>query len=326
MRIAVIGAGLSGLVAARSLQQDHDVTVFEKSRGVGGRMATRYQDGFEFDHGAQFFTARSAEFQDFLQPLLQRGVFASWRARFAELDRGAITATRAWGADYPHFVGVPGMNAVGKFLDEGLSVCRNTRVAQLESYKKGWQLRDDGGSDLGRFDWVILALPAAQTRALAPADSNLRDVCDSAAMKSCFAVMLGFEEPLQLPWDAALVRDADISWVSVNSSKPGRPDAFTLVVHSTNAYADAHIDNDIEAVKSHLLAEIFEIVGGKSGSAVFQQLQRWRYANADRRDGPGFFIDEDLRLAACGDWFIRGRVEAAFSSAFSLTQLLRARL
>ena len=326
MRIAVIGAGLSGLVAARSLQQDHDVSVFEKSRGVGGRMATRYQGGFEFDHGAQFFTARSAEFQDFLQPLLQRGVFASWRARFAELDRGAITATRAWGADYPHFVGVPGMNAVGKFLGEGLSVCRNTRVTQLESYKKGWQLRDDGGSDLGRFDWVILALPAAQTRALAPADSNLRDVCDSAPMKSCFAVMLGFEEPLQLPWDAALVRGADISWVSVNSSKPGRPDAFTLVVHSTNAYADAHIDNDIEAVKSHLLAEIAEIVGEKNGSAVFQQLQRWRYANADRRDGPGFFIDEDLRLAACGDWFIRGRVEAAFSSAFSLTQLLRARL
>ena len=325
-RIAVIGAGLSGLVAARSLQQDHDVTVFEKSRGVGGRMATRYQGGFDFDHGTQFFTARSAEFQEFLQPLLDRGVIASWRARFAELDRGAITSTRNWDVDYSHFVGVPGMNAVGKFLGEGLSVCRNTRVVQLEPGKSGWRLQDEAGTDLGRFDWVILAIPATQTRALAPADSNLREVCDSATMKACFAVMLGFEKPLQLPWDAALVRGADISWVSVNSSKPERPDGFTLVVHSTNAYADAHIDNDIDAVKFHLLTEITEIIGAKSGSAVFQQLQRWRYANADLRDGAGFFIDEDLRLAACGDWFIRGRVEAAFTSAFSLTRQLRTRL
>lgn len=326
MRIAVIGAGLSGLVTARSLHQDHDVTVFEKSRGVGGRMATRYQGGFEFDHGAQFFTARSPEFQEFLQPLLDRGVIASWRARFAELDRCSITSTRDWAADYPHFVGVPGMNAVGKFLDAGVCVRRNTRVVQLEPYKKGWQLRDDVGSDLGRFDWVILAMPASQTRSFAPDGSDLDQICDSVTMKACFAVMLGFEKPLQLPWDAALVRGADISWVSVNSSKPGRPDGFTLVVHSTNAYADAHVDDDIEAVKSHLLAEIAEIVGAKSGSAAFQQLQRWRYANADRQRGPDFFVDSDMRLAACGDWFSRGRVEAAFTSGFSLTQSLRKQL
>ena len=68
-RVAVIGAGLSGL-AARELSESSEVTVFEKSRGYGGRMATRYGGDFEFDHGAQFFTARSAEFQEFLEPLI----------------------------------------------------------------------------------------------------------------------------------------------------------------------------------------------------------------------------------------------------------------
>ncbi len=323
MRIAVIGAGLSGLVAGLSLQQDHDVTVFEKSRGMGGRMATRYQGGFEFDHGAQFFTARSRDFQDFLQPLLQSGVVESWRARFAELNRDEIASRRDWDAQNPHFVGVPGMNAVGKFLGAGLTVRRDTRIDQLEPGNSGWRLQDDEGSEFGQFDWVILAMPPTQARALAPADSGLAGVCGSVTMKACFAVMLGFEKPLRLAWDAALVRGADISWVSVNSSKPGRPDGFALVVHSTNAYADAHIDSDLESVKSHLLAEITEVVGAKTGSAVVQQLQRWRYANADRRDGSDFFIDEDLRLAACGDWFSRGRVEAAFASAFALTRSLR---
>ena len=326
MRVAVIGAGLSGLVAARSLQPDHDVTVFEKSRGPGGRMATRYEDGFEFDHGTQFFTARSPDFREFLEPLLQRGVVRSWNARFAELDRGKITSRRDWDAANPHFVGVPGMNAVGKFLGAGLAVHRNTRITRLQPCRGGWQLRSDDDTNLGRFDWVILALPAEQTRALAPEDSRLREVCESVTMKACFAVMLGFEEPLQLPWDAALVRGADISWASVNSSKPGRADDFTLVVHSTNAYADAHVDDEIEAVQSHLLAETSGIVGAGIGSADVRRLQRWRYANVDRQDGRDCFVDEKLRLGACGDWFIRGRVEAAFTSGFSLARLLKAQL
>lgn len=89
--------------------------------------------------------------------------------------------------------------------------------------------------------------------------------------------MLGFSAPLDLPWQAAVVRNADISWMSVNSSKPGRADAFTMLVHSTNAWADAH-------------------------------------------------IDDGANLAACGDWFLRGRVEAAFKSAQALAGKLRNRL
>ena len=54
MRIAVIGAGLSGLAAARRvIAQGHDAVVFEKSRGLGGRLATRRtDDGMPLDHGA----------------------------------------------------------------------------------------------------------------------------------------------------------------------------------------------------------------------------------------------------------------------------------
>jgi predicted NAD/FAD-dependent oxidoreductase len=72
-RIAIIGAGLSGLVLARRLGDIAQVTIFEKFRSVGGRMATRYAHDYEFDHGAQFFTARTLEFREFLQPLVDDG-------------------------------------------------------------------------------------------------------------------------------------------------------------------------------------------------------------------------------------------------------------
>ena len=96
-RIAIIGAGLSGLVLARRLDEVAEVTIFEKSRGVGGRMATRYADDYEFDHGAQFFTARTPAFREFLQPLIRDQVVANWAPKFEELDRHGMR-TGATGA------------------------------------------------------------------------------------------------------------------------------------------------------------------------------------------------------------------------------------
>ena len=322
-RVAVIGAGLSGLVAARELRECSEVTVFEKSRGYGGRMATRYGGGFEFDHGAQYFTARSAEFQKFLEPLIAQGAVARWRVRFAELDRDTVIATRDWDDDCPHYVGAPRMNAIGRYLADGLTVRQNTTVAQLDREADGWSLADSDGNALGRFDWVVCALPAAQTAALVPADSRLRQLAGEVHMRACYALMLGFDRPLRLPWQAALVSGADISWISVNSSKPQRADRFTLVVHSTNAYADANLDTHLPAVQDHLLREVSEVAGVDCGQASFCQLQRWRYANVDKQSGPACLVDEEMQLAGCGDWFRHGRVEAAFSSGMDVAGKLR---
>ena len=92
-RIAIIGAGLSGLVLARRLASRADVRVFEKSRGPGGRAATRRVGDYSFDHGTQFFTARTRPFRAFLEPLRAAGVVADWPARFAELDDGPVDIT-----------------------------------------------------------------------------------------------------------------------------------------------------------------------------------------------------------------------------------------
>ena len=322
-RVAVIGAGLSGLVAARELCESNDVTVFEKSRGYGGRMATRYAAGFEFDHGAQFFTARSVEFQQFLEPLVAHGVVDCWRPTVADLYRHTVTATADWDDAIPHYVGAPRMNAIGRYLADGLTIRQNTAVAQLDRIADGWSLADSEGNALGSFDWIVCAVPAAQTAALVPADSQLNDMARTVQMRACYALMLGFEQPLALPWQVALVQGADISWISVNSSKPQRADRFTLVVHSTNAYADANLDTDLTAVQDHLLGETSEVAAINCDQASFSQLQRWRYANVDKKAGPACLVDAEMQLAGCGDWFRYGRVEAAFLSGLEVAEKLR---
>lgn len=311
-RIAIIGAGLSGLSLASRLQTQAEVLIFEKSRGPGGRMATRYADPYRFDHGTQFFTAKSDEFQRAVAALEQTGAVAAWNARFAECQRGTITAQRQWDHDYPHYVGTPGMNAVGKQLAQGLDICYD-KVTSITRSGDCWEVNTD--SSTAQFDWVVVTTPPAQALQLMPPDFRSRAQLETKQMRACYALMLGFTQPLAMPWDAALVRDADISWVSVNSSKPGRADAFTLVAHATNAWADAHLDDDPDTVIEHLLGELTEVVGRDLRQADHVGLQRWKYANIDRQGGADFFLDTPNRLCACGDWCIRGRVEAAFLSA-----------
>ena len=325
-RIAIIGAGLSGLVLARRLGDVAQVTIFEKSRGVGGRMATRYADDYEFDHGAQFFTARTRAFREFLQPLVEDGVVANWAPKFEELDRHGTRDRRDWGEKYPHYVGMPRMNAVGKYLSTGLDVRTNTRIVEVRQGRGTWNLVDSHERCYDGFDWLVLTAPAPQTATLAPANPGLSALAETREMRACFALMLGFENPLELPWQAAVVRDADISWMCVNSSKPGRDAPFTLVVHSTNAWADAHVDDDIDAIRAHMLAEASAISGVDLRAADYCDVHRWRYANMDKHGGLESYVDDDANLAACGDWFLRGRVEAAFTSAHALASKLRNRL
>jgi predicted NAD/FAD-dependent oxidoreductase len=325
-KVAVIGAGLSGLVVARQLQAVADVTVFEKSRGVGGRMATRYAGDFEFDRGAQFFTARTKGFRSFLQPLLDKGIVAPWQAQFAEFDRDNMTTLRAWADDYPHFVGAPRMNSIGKALSADLNVVFETAITAIARDSNGWTVSDGAGSRSGPFDWLVVSSPAPQTAALTATFPELVAYCGERQMLGCFALMLGFSEPVNLQWQAALVHNADISWMSVNNSKPFRDNPFALVVHSTNAWADAHMEDDIELVQEHLLDEVSLVAGKDMRSAAHREVHRWRYANIARQAGPSYYLDEHNRLAACGDWCVLGRIEAAFTSANDLAGSLVERL
>lgn len=327
-RVAIIGAGLAGLVLARGLADRHEVSLIEKSRGVGGRLATRYAGEFEFDHGTQFFTARTAAFRDFVAPLVEAGHVAPWLARFAEISGSEITATRHWDESYPHYVGVPRMNAIGKVLaaslDRRLDFRLETRVKTVTREQDRWRLDFASTGSSEDFDWLFVTAPLAQARTLL--GSEIGAATDAAigtrTMSGCFALMLGFETPPGIDFDAALVRNADISWMSVNSSKPGRAVAPTMVVHATNRWADAHMDMDLEAVLEHMLGEVTRVAGINANAAVHKTVHRWRYANAPKQTGASHFLDPDTKLGLAGDWWIRGRVESAFSSALALLAAL----
>jgi len=138
VKIAIIGAGISGLALANTIKNNADVELFEKSRGFGGRVATRRAGDFSFDHGAQFFKAKTVEFQNYIQPMLDQNIIELWKAQFIEIIDGKITNKRTWGNDPANYVGTPSMNSIGKYMANGLNVQLSKKLKKFLKKISGW--------------------------------------------------------------------------------------------------------------------------------------------------------------------------------------------
>lgn len=209
MRIAIIGAGMAGMSCALRLSQSgHEVALFDKGRGPGGRMATRRMehDGVTlcFDHGAQYFTVRDPRFVEQVVAWESAGVAARWPA----------AGDDAW-------VGSPAMNAPLKAMAVELDVRFSVRVESLDRLPDGWKLTGDGAPDT-LFDAAIVALPAEQAAPmLAGHDAQTSALAAQTVSDPCWTLMVGFAAPLE-GMDDTLRHTGPIGWAARNSAKPGR--------------------------------------------------------------------------------------------------------
>ena len=320
--IAIIGAGLAGLNLARLLSDIAEIVVFEKSDKLGGRMATHHANGFNFDHGAQFFIAKNPAFKTLVQELELQGVVAQWKANFVELDHEGVHSQRVWDDEFPHYVGTPAMNSIGQYLAKNIDVRFNQLITGIKKIGSSWFV-ETTESKYGPFDWVLVTIPAEQARDMLPESAyptiNLQDV----TMQPCFALMLGYQRPKLFDWDAAFVSKSILSWISINSSKPKRGEHFTIVAMSTNDWAKINFDQPESSVIEEMLNELEKISDQSLADASYIKLKRWKYANAFRQEPVLEMIDESSQLACCGDWCISGRVESAFMSSLTLANKLK---
>ena len=313
-KIAIIGAGLSGMTAARTLQAVASVSIFDKSRGVGGRMSTRYAGDYEFDHGAQYFTARDPRFQTAILSAIEQGVVAPWAGRARYLKDAKIEPDT--GGD--RFVGAPRMNSWAKLLSKGLDISLGARVDKLSRIKGLWSLNFEDGSTQDGFDYVICALPSVQAEALLPDDFSAMAAIRAAKMEACFALMIGFEGQHDFGWDSLRTQEGPAAWLAVNSTKPGRNNAITtLMVHSSPEWANAHAEAERAWVQTEMEASATKSCGIDINTAPHSVLHRWLYASVSISPKQAALWDPNMSLMACGDWCLGGRVEGAYLSGLA---------
>ena len=162
-KIAVIGSGLSGITVATLIKKGNNVEIFEKSREVGGRMSTRKEPPFTFDHGAQFFKIKTTEFENFVSDLLTEKIIRPWKFRLAYFDENSLKKIKIIKKEDKFFVGAPNMDSIVKYKSENCKVILNTKIEKILKKNGEWYLSDQNKKNYRNYDWIILSLPAEQS-------------------------------------------------------------------------------------------------------------------------------------------------------------------
>jgi predicted NAD/FAD-dependent oxidoreductase len=323
--IAIIGAGLSGATAAQKLvAAGHTVSLFDKGRGPGGRMSTRRVETalgqVRFDHGAQFFTARSPGFIDQVQDWTRAGACAPWTGHLVKI--GADGKADPLGGD-TRFCGVGGMSSVVKAHLAGLNVTFGAQVTAIEGAPKAWQLRFSDDAIAGPFDLVLIAVPAEQTAALiGPWVPDMAAEADAVKSAPCWAAMAVFDRPIETVFDGARLETGPIRWMARENSKPGRPGPEAWILHGSPDWSRAHLEAPQEAVAQMLLDALAS--HAELPTPIALSAHRWRYAQIETPAATGFGLSEDLGLGVCGDWRLGPRIEFAYRSGAALAQAVMA--
>lgn len=306
MEIAIVGAGMAGLSCADDLvRAGHNVALYDKGRGAGGRMSTRRLatglGDVSFDHGAQYFTARDPGFCSQVD---------AWHA-LGVVERWPLVADDAW-------VGSPGMNAVIKHMASTSAVTWATRVTGLVRRDERWWLMAEAG-EIGPFEAVVLAIPAEQAAPmLSLHDFAMARIALMARSRPCWTGMFVFDSVLaDLP--AVIRTGSDISWAARNSAKPGRSGPEAWVLQASASWSEARTELAKEVILKDLLAILSATTGSITPEPIAASAHLWRYALSPGT-GDGALWNIDSGLGVCGDWLLGPRVECAWLSGKMLAQ------
>jgi len=318
MKVAVVGAGIAGLRLSKSLTaQGAEVQVFDKARGPSGRLATRRTEEGQYDHGAQYFTARAPIFLAQVEAWCRRGVVEQWHGTIARLENGIVEPE----PDAPtRYVGTPRMSAIARDLAAGLATEFSVRIISAKKDHGWWTLESDDGRAHGDFDVVILAVPAPQTVPLLAENPSLAKRASDVRMLPCHALMVRFDSELPVPFDAAFVRSSPIGWIARNGSKPGRDDGANWVVHSTAEWSESNLERGADEIAADLLAALGTAMDVSLPASSFRAVHRWLLARPLEAVDRGLLWDREAGLGVCGDWTRGDRVEDAYLSAEALVE------
>ncbi len=319
----IIGAGIAGLTAARVLlNTQYPALVLDKGRSVGGRMATRRIGQGQADHGAQFFSVRDPVFRAAVDQWLSVGLIFEWSRGWSD---GSASGTRD---GHPRYAAHDGMNAITRYLADGINTRVGVEIASIAHGADGWQLTDKHGVIFDAHG-LILTTPVPQSIKLLDAGGVSLNTSDRAALDAihydpCIAGMIWIDGDINLPAPGGLQRpDAPISWVADNKAKGLSPHTL-MTAHINPEYSRTYYDATDDDIITFLRAELTPILGAQPDIREIQ-VKRWRYSQPQTTYPDRCLIARDLpTLIFAGDAFGGPRVEGAFLSGTAAGEALRA--
>lgn len=312
MKVAVVGAGIAGLLAARTLRDaGAEVVVLDKGRSPGGRLATRRMGGGRVDHGAQFFTVREPEFAALVDGWTDDGVVVEWCRGFdADAD------------GFPRYAARDGMNALAKHLAQGLDVRCGALVFGLlrrRHPEPGWHVQLDDASVIDA-DAVVVTCPLPQTSSLLfSAGVSLPEQIGRGDYDRTLALLAVLDRPSAVPQPGGVQGHAPFQFVADNQRK-GISSVPTLTLHADPEWSAAHWDRPADDILDALCELATPFLG--QATVVERQLKRWRFATPKVIWPERCWVADGAALAVAGDAFGGPKVEGAALSGIAAARAL----
>ena len=303
-RIAIIGAGMSGVACANKLiTAGLEVSIFDKGRALGGRLATRLSDGWSFNHGAPSFHADEIGFRNCIEHLVAAG-----SARCID------EAERLYS-------GNPHMNTLLAPLVNGIELHQSIEISEITRNADGWHLSSGSGQVFERFDCTLICIPAPQAQNLIGSiKADWSNSLEVVRYDPCLTMLLGLSRT------GSGLRERCFEGHSVlttqlrqrGQDKSGGAAGEAWVAHATPAWSKQHVDREREEIAQTMLQEFSTANDLPDIEATFLRGHRWRYAQVSRPLGESCLWDKEIKLGAAGDWCIGPDVESAFVSGSKL--------
>ena len=323
---AVVGAGISGLLAASELRAaGWWVVVLETSREVGGRMATRRVGGGTFDDGAQFLTVRSERFERLVEEWLEAGIVQEWTRGFADAE-GTHNED-----GHPRYRGSEGMSSIPEHLARGLDVRTGERVVEASVRDGTWEVRTESGTRVSGAA-LLLTAPVPQSLALVRSGNfalpdGARHELENISYAPCLTLLALLDGPTGVPEPGGVqIKGEPLDWISDNQRK-GISEAPGITIQAGPEWSREHFEADAAHVTASLLAFAGERLASDLPSrAVETVLTRWRYSwVAHSHPEPRLVASEEPRLLFAGDAFGEAKVEGAALSGLAAADNLLGR-
>jgi predicted NAD/FAD-dependent oxidoreductase len=324
--LCIVGAGAAGAGAAYALGDDDvDVTVLEKSRGVGGRAATRRRNGCRYDHGANYVKNPDGRTGDLMAELGTEGlVNVTEDVWVFESDGELVPGDRQEDHRWSWEAGITQLSK-RLFAATDAEIRKETRVSSIAREGETWTLTDTDGDDHGPFDSVLLTAPAPQTADLLAATewdddrlARLREATEAVDYHTVRSILLHYDFEREYPWYALLNidREHDVGWVSREECKPGHvPDGESLfVVQMGWEWSTDHYDDSLESAAEAAAERVATLLNEpERRDPDWVDDQGWLYAQPDGGiDAEAARAASDAGLHVAGDWVAgEGRVHAA---------------
>ncbi|MFB2894715.1 NAD(P)/FAD-dependent oxidoreductase [Aerosakkonemataceae cyanobacterium BLCC-F50] len=330
--VAIIGAGVAGLTVGQQLRQaGYEVVVVEKSRGVGGRVATRRLHDTRADHGLRYLEEKGEFLQGLVKILCDRQILQLWTDTIYQFSPDSQITSNC-------YVAPEGMSAVAKFLAKGLEIWLNHRVESISLINQDcWQLNfaaiNDELPESLLAKAVVVAIPAPQALMLLEplVSQEVLGKLRAIDFAPCITVMAGYSSSFQVdrPEKAILFsQNDDLAWIGLDSSKRLNSEAPVFVIQSSAKFAQLYLDaQDLQPAARELLASAAKSFIPWLDTPEFFQVHRWRYAFPSRPLGEMFLdAQTSLPLVCCGDWCGGNLVESALQSGLSTSEKINSQL